>query len=267
MKKVLPIANGIALIATISVNYFSNTGMLNGNTMKTMSDKYFNYFTPAGYAFSIWGLIYLGLLGFVFYSAGSLFKKGKDNLKQGPLDDLLGKIGWWFVLSCVANSFWVMAWLYDYTGLSVLLMILILVSLGKIVSNTRMELDAHPFKTYLFVFWPFTIYFGWISLALIANIAAYLTKINWNGWGISELNWTIIMIVVAGFVNILMIRLRNMREFGAVGIWALLAISVSNANNNASTSIIYTCYVVAGIVLIFLLLSAIKNRHRSFENM
>src|SRR5690554_5154722 len=163
MKTLLPVANGIALIITIVMNYLSNTGVFNGNTMETISDRYSNYFTPAGYAFSIWGLIYLGLLGFVFYTGRSLFTRKEA-------DPFLFNIGWWFVLSCLANSLWVVTWLNDYIGFSVLLMIILLISLLKIIVNTRMELDHHPFKKYLFIFWPFALYSGWVSVALIANI-------------------------------------------------------------------------------------------------
>lgn len=260
MKKILPAANAIALIFTIVINYLSNTGILNGNTMKTLSDKYFTFFTPAGYAFSIWGLIYIGLLGFVIYTGRTLFKKSTE-------EPLLLKIGWWFVISCLANALWVVAWLYDYTGTSVLIMAVILISLLKIILNTRMELDSYPLKKYLFIFWPFALYFGWISVAIIANIAAYLTKVGWNGWGISGASWSIIMIVVAGLINIAMIRLRNLREYGLVGIWALIAISVANKHTPTGTPIVYTCYAVAAIIFIFITISALKTKNRNASSM
>src|SRR5690606_26660991 len=133
MKKTLSLVNGIALLVTIVINYLSNTGVFGGNTMETISDKYANYFTPAGYAFSIWGLIYIGLAGFVVYTGRSLFMKKGD-------DTLIERIGWWFVLSCVANSLWVVTWLLDYTGISVLLMFVILLSLVKIIVNTHTDL-------------------------------------------------------------------------------------------------------------------------------
>lgn len=260
MKKTLPIANALAISLTIAVNYVSNSGLLNGNSMKTISDKYFNYFTPAGFAFSIWGLIYVGLLGFVFYTGSNMLN---DDKKQ----NILSKIGWWFVLSCLANSLWVVAWLYDYTGASVIIMSVILFSLLKIIVNTRMELDAHPIKDYLFIYWPFALYSGWITVALIANISAYLTKINWDGWGISDVNWAIIMVCIAGLVNILMILKRNLREFAIVGIWALFAISVSNSKNINGISITYTCYVVMFIIAAFIVWSGSKNSNRSLDNM
>jgi hypothetical protein len=261
MKKTLKVANGIALVVTIVMNYLSNSGVFNGNTMKTISDKYHNYFTPAGYAFSIWGLIYLGLLGFVLFTGRDLFTKKNTT----DTDPLVEKIGWWFALSCAANSFWVVAWLYDYIGLSVLIMIVLLFSLLMVIKNTRMELDYHPFKNYVFIFWPFALYAGWITVALIADIAAWLTKVGWDGWGLSEITWTIIMIVVAGLINIFMVWQRNLREYALVGIWALIAIAVSNENK--VQSILYTCYIVSAIILVSIIMSGFKNRHSSLGGM
>jgi hypothetical protein len=251
MKKTLQIANAIALIVTIGINYLSNTGFFNRNTMKSISDKYYNYFTPAGYAFSIWGLIYIGLIAFTIYSAKGLFKKTGN-------DWPVLEIGWWFVISCAANSFWVIAWLYDFTGLSVVLMIVLLFSLIKITLNTRMELDDLPLKKIAFVWWPFCLYSGWISVALIADVAAYLTKIKWDGFGLSEINWTIIMIIVAGIINLIITWKRNMREFALVGVWGLVAIAVSNWNSGKS--IVYIALAVAVILFISLSVHAYKNR-------
>lgn len=251
MKKLLSVANGVALVATIIMNYLSNTGVFNNKTVADISDSYQNYFTPAGYAFSIWGIIYLGLLAFVIYSGRGLFKKTTG-------DWPVLEIGWWFVISCVANSCWIVAWLYDYTGLSVLIMIVMLVCLVKIILNTRMELDDLPGKKIALVWWPFCIYSGWISVALIADVAAYLTKIQWNGFGISQITWTIVMIIVAGILNLFITWKRNMREFALVGVWALIAIAVSN--KNGAQSIVYSAIIVAGILFISISVHAYKNR-------
>lgn len=254
MKKLFPIVNGVALVSTIFVNYLSNTGVFNGNTMKTVSDRYFNFFTPAGYAFSIWGLIYLGLLTFTFYSGKCLFNKQQPH-------PALEKIGWWFFFSCVANSCWVAAWLYDYTALSVLLMAVILISLLKIIANLNINLVKQQTKDYLFINLPFTLYVGWISVAIIANVAALLTKINWNGWGIAPTTWTIIMVIIAGLVNVLMVTQRNMRAYGLVGIWALLAIAANQ--NSDGKSIVYACYTVGVAILISIVLNFFRPNWRN----
>jgi hypothetical protein len=251
MKKILSIVNGVALIATLFMNYLSNTGLFNGNTNKTISDLYSNYFTPAGYAFSIWGFIYLGLLAFVFYTGRNLYQKNTD-------DTLQLKIGWWFLISCFANSFWLVAWLYNYLSIALIIMLLIFISLLKIILNTNAGLTKFKTKDYLFVVLPFTVYFGWISVAFVANAAALLVKINWSGWGISAINWAIIMIIVAGLINLFIVLKRNLPEFGLVGVWAIMAISVANATKNST--IVYVCYIVASILMVAIIWRIFNKR-------
>ena len=130
-----------------------------------------------------------------------------------------------------------------------------------------MELDYHPFTKYLFIFWPFALYTGWITVALIANISAWLTKIGWNGWGISDNIWAIILIGIAGIINILAVRTRNLREFALVGIWGLMAVAASNGSDQGSTAVVYTCYGVSAIIFVFIVLNAVKSRQRSFDRM
>ena len=251
MQKRLSVANIFALIVTIVLNYLSNTGIFNGNTMSTVSAAYQNLFTPAGYAFSIWGLIYLGLAAFVIYHAVVSFKSNQEN-------NVVLKVGWWFVISCIANCAWIFAWLYDYTGLSVIIMIMLLFSLMMIVLKTRMELDDLPMKQIAFVWWPFSLYAGWITVALIANIAAWLTKINWDGFGISAITWTIIMIIIAGIIYLLMTWQRNMREYALVGVWGLLAIAV--ANWTTEPSIVQSSIIISVILFVSSTVHAIRNR-------
>ena len=254
MKKLLAVGNIIAFLATVAFNYISNTGAINGNTMSTVSAKYENLFTPAGYAFSIWGLIYLMLFGFVIYQAFALI--GHERPKR-----MIAKVGIWFIVSCIANIGWIFAWLNEYIGLSVMVMVLLLFSLIMIILRGRLELDDEPLPIIAFLWWPFTFYSGWITVALIANIAAFLTAENWSGFGISEVAWTIIMIVVAGLVNLLITWTRNMREFALVGAWGIIAIAVANWNEHQA--IVITAVVVAGILLISTGIHGYRNRETS----
>jgi hypothetical protein len=262
MKKTLQIANIIAFVVTIALNYVAGAGLINGQTIGDISARYENLFTPAGYAFSIWGLIYLMLAGFVIYQARGLFKE-TDN------DDFILQIGWWFVISCLANSLWLIAWVYDYIGLSVLLIIVLLLSLIKIIVNTNMERWDAPFPKIVLLWWPFCFYSGWITVAVIANISAYLTKAGWQGWGISEPSWAIIMIIAAGLINLFMIVSRNMREFAAVGIWALAAVAA--ANWTGYQSIVITAITVSIILFLAITIHGYQNRatapHLKFKQM
>ncbi|WP_221392209.1 tryptophan-rich sensory protein [Dyadobacter sp. NIV53] len=255
MKKTLQAANILALIITIIMNYLSNTGVFNGNTMATVSARYQNLFTPSGYAFSIWGFIYIGLIAFVIHQGKGLFKKGYT-------PSIVEEIGWAFVISCVANCLWILAWLYEFTGASVLIMIVLLVSLLRIIILTRMELDLVPFKRVALVWWPFSLYLGWIMVAVIANTAAYLTKIEWNGFGISDTGWTIMMICVAGAAYLFITWNRNMREAAFVGAWGLAA--VASANWNKTQSVAFAAINVTAILILSGLVHGYKNRKNPF---
>lgn len=256
MKKTGQLINGIALIATIVVNYLSNSGLLNGETMSSISAKYQNLFTPAGYAFSIWGLIYLALLGFVIYF-GPFTKQTEEKEK------VVEQIGWWFALSCIANSLWVFVWLYEYTLLTVLLMVFILFALFKIIQSCQFEIKKKDIKSTIFLRFPFYIYSGWISLALIANVAAYLKKIEWSGFGLSEITWTLVMLAIATFLNLFMIWKKKMHEYSLVAVWALVAIAVANSDNNSI--IANTASMMAVFVFINIILSAMLNRKSDFQ--
>lgn len=250
MKKTFQLLNVIFLVVTILMNYLSNTGIFNGETMASISAKYPSLFTPAGYAFSIWGLIYLGLFGFVlYYGAFSKNSETKEKTVQ--------KIGWWFVISCICNSLWVVTWIYGYLLLSVPIMIFLLVSLFKIIGNTKEEFRSNDVKTNLFLKLPFSIYAGWISVALIANIAAFLVKIEWNGFGIYETTWTIIMISIAGLLHLFMIWKQKMVAFACLAVWALVAIAVANHDRN--DTVYNVALAIAAILLVSILIYIIKD--------
>src|SRR5690606_40464490 len=165
MTRTLQIANGIALVFTILFNYISNTGVFNGKTIGNVSDEYHNLFTPAGYAFSIWGLIYILLFAFVIYTGRSLFKPEKNESET-----FVNRMGWWFVVSCIANCLWIVTWLYGYTGLSVLILAVLLVAL-LIILLTALQYKRNTAEKWLINI-AFQIYSGWISVALIAAAAS-----------------------------------------------------------------------------------------------
>lgn len=239
MKKQLQIANGFFLVFTVIFNYLSNTGIFNGKTIGNVSDQYHNLFTPAGYAFSIWGVIYLLLLGFVIYTGRSLFNPAKNEA-----DDFVEKIGWWFVISCLANCAWIVTWLYGLTGLSVIVLVISLTCLLIILKHALIYTENNAKRWLINI--PFQIYSGWVSVALIAATAAWLKKINWSGWGISEVNWTIILIIIASVIHLFMTWKKNAPIFALAAVWALVAIAQSN---KMEISPVYWVAISAAILL------------------
>lgn len=251
MKKIFQILNGIAFGSTVFINYLSNTGILDGKTIGGVSDNIKSLFTPAGYAFSIWGIIYLLVLGFSIYQGGSLFKKGKE-------DDFVEKIGYWFIISCAANCCWVFSWIYGYTGLSCFFIFLLLISLLKIVVNLNINNHKVSPLKFTFLYLPFIIYSGWVTVASVANVSSYLVKIGWNGFGISDEIWTISMILIAVFINAILLFKRNMSAFALVGSWALIAIGV--ANQTRENTVGFIAFLSAGVLLILVAIQLLKTR-------
>ncbi|MCJ7465739.1 MAG: tryptophan-rich sensory protein [Maribacter sp.] len=251
MKKTLAFLNLTSVILVIGVNYFTQAFRLNNTTIGEISGRYDNLFTPASYAFAIWGLIFLGLVSYSIFQVRRAFFSNKPS-------EFIDQTGYWFAIANILNSAWVFAFMFDYIGLSVLIMLGILFSLLKIVFKTNMERWDAPIEIIAFVWWPICIYAGWISVATIANFAAYLTKLGWNGGGLSASTWTQIMIGIATLLNLLMIRTRNMREFAVVGIWALFAIYMRHVT--IQEPIAYTALLGSIIIFIVVCIHGYRNR-------
>jgi hypothetical protein len=251
MNKSLAIANLFSVITAIMASYFSQRIGINGNTISSLSAEYANLFTPAGYAFAIWGLIFTGLLLFAIFQIYKSFTGKPEGIKDF-------KTGPWFYIANFANASWVFAWLYEYTLLSVFLMLIILVSLITIVFKNNMERWDAPFKTIAYFWWPICLYSGWIAVATIANISAYLAKLGWDGGFLTEVEWTMVMIAIATAINITIIYTRNMREFALVGAWALVAIYVRHLDSQSTLA--YVSLIAAGLIFLNISYHGFINR-------
>lgn len=251
MKKRLSVLNLVSVILVIAINYISQAIRINETTIGEVSNKYFNLFTPASYAFAIWGLIFMALIAYGIYQVKMAFFSEKSAA-------LIEETGYWFIITNILNCAWVFVFAFEYTGISVLVMLGILFSLIKIILNTNMEKQPVSRSTFIFGWLPIGIYSGWIAVATVANVSAYLAKLNWDGGFLSHTNWTITMIIIATFVYLLMIYKRTMYEFATVGIWALFAIYVRHQNEYST--IAYTALAGCAIILVAILWNVYKKR-------
>ncbi len=163
----------LAVLAMITVNILANALPINGQNTGEISDRFDVFFVPAGYVFSIWGLIYLGLLAYAVYQA----------LPAQAENPTLRSIGYLFVLSCLANIAWIFLWHYNLVALSVVAMLALLGLLLAIY--LRLDIGRAPVAPAMkwLVHVPFSIYLGWITVATIANITSWLYEVGWSGWG------------------------------------------------------------------------------------
>ena len=233
MRSVLVV---VATIATIAFNFLAGTGRLNGVMTNEVSDKYPTVLTPAGYAFSIWGLIYFGLVAFTIYQ---LLPSKLERLRN---------VRTFYIVSCVLNCAWLYAWHSYAIGLCVILILALLATLALI--NIKLK-NADSARDALFTKAPFGIYFGWVTAASIVNFVIYLRSIDVQ---MSASAWNILgcIFITAALVAALIVRvkLRNFLYPLAVA-WAATGIAIEQQGN---TAIILAC----AICVIFCLVLSIS---------
>lgn len=232
--------NVLALLAVIVVNGLANALPLNGQTTGEISDRFDIYFVPAGYVFSIWGLIYLTLIGFVVYQA---LPSQRDNPR-------LRSVGYLFALSCAANAAWLFAWHYEAFALSMVAMAALLLLLIGIY--LRLEIGRSPVSSAerWLVRVPFSIYLGWITVATIANASSLLDYLDWGGWGISPETWTVIMLAAATGITATVSVTRGDLAFGGVIVWAFVGIAVKHAGTPVVSTAAWAAAVAAAVVTV-----------------
>ncbi len=216
MKKALPFLNLISFILVIIINYLANSLPLNSVTTGGVSDGYPSLFTPIGFTFAIWGVIYLLLGIFIFYQMGFV----------GTEQDLTfyrNKVGYLFITSCILNIAWLISWHYKMLLVSLAIMFTLLINLILIYLRINGKSTYLRKRNYL-VTLPFSIYLGWIMVASIANTSIYLLSINWDRFGYSDVFWTNLMLLTALFIFTLFVYLRRDIFVMLVYIWATFGI-------------------------------------------
>jgi len=208
--------NLAAFVLVLAMNTLSNVLPLNSQTMPEISAKYPSLFTPAGFTFSIWGVIYLGLMIFVIYQA---LPSQRDN-------DAISRISRLFQLSCLANAAWIVVWHYDLLWLSLLIMLLLLASLIGIYRQLLDEVEHAPVSQHLALHLPFSLYTGWITVATIANVSVLQTANGWDSAGLTAISWTLMKLAVAGAIGATVISRVGDAVFILVIAWASYGISV-----------------------------------------
>lgn len=252
-----PLLNIVVYIIMVTLNALSITLPLGGKTTQELSEMYANPFTPAGFTFSIWSVIYTLLLIFSLIPLINYFR-GKE--QKNKLVDK--NIGYLYAISCLLNGLWILAWQYQFTGLSVVIMLSLLVTLIRIHGEIRKNTTGLTWNDKYITFPAFSIYLGWISVATIANIVAWTVSINWGGFGFSPIHWTITMIVVATLLGtIILVKYRDI-FFNLVILWALYGIMSKRLSVDpiAFASIVTTTQVCMAFLLGAITVITIKRK-------
>ncbi|MEQ9103442.1 MAG: hypothetical protein RIE53_01955 [Rhodothermales bacterium] len=237
-----------AYVLMVSVNALANILPIGGNTTGAVSDAYASMFTPAGFTFAIWSIIYLGLLLLVVVQALPRFRH----------DERLRRMDGAFMLNGVLNAAWIVAWHHEYLWLSMAIMLGLLATLVVMYDAVRKGAEPDWLFTMSFRV-PVSLYLAWICVATVANISILQSAAGWNNAVFSEPTWTLLKLaVVAAVAGSVFFRFRD-AVFVAVVAWAAFGIQA----NQAAGSVVGMAAV--GLCLACLLLVVVRVFGRNRE--
>jgi hypothetical protein len=231
----------VAFVFTLVMNTLAVALPLFGRSTKEISDSFPSFFTPAGYVFSIWSVLYLTQLVFTVYQA----------LPAQASNPRIRAVRYPFVAACLFNGIWIIAWHGLIVPLSMVLMLGLLGSL--ILAYNRLEIgvtaDLNNADRWL-VRLPFSLYLGWITVATVANAVSLLLNLNWNGFGISGATWAAVLVLIAASFGVAFSLSRRDIGYNMVLLWAFGGIYVAQSTNGIiiSSLVLGAVLILAAIV-------------------
>jgi len=243
----------LILIGTLSwalmifMNYAAGTGYLFENSVGQVSYSYPTLITPAGFTFSIWGVIYIFWTLFLIQLWRKSIQRTSERITHAAIA---------FIIINLSNTFWIITWTEEFLLLSVILIILLLVALVKLSIIVKAEIVPIKWTDLVFVHWTVSIYLGWVILATVLNISIYLESIQAFA-NIPNKEWiAMALLLISAIIYVLLIIKRNMREMGLVGIWGLSGIAQAQL---ASYPIVAYTAIAMGVVLVITVVKNIKS--------
>jgi hypothetical protein len=244
-----PILTALAVIITLTTNTLAVVLPLNNRSTKEISDSFQVFFTPAGYVFSIWSVIYTALIAFTIYSF----------LPRNRTNATLQAIFPWFMLSCAMNSAWIFLWHYGFYPLSLVVMLVLLASLVMVYIRLGIGETRYSGSDFWCVRFTFSIYLGWICVATIANATALLYDVQWSGFGISAEVWTAVMLGVAVTLGAILTETRRDAVLVSVFLWAFVGIAVKHS---AVAVVGTSAYLAVGLAAALVVRGFLLSRRR-----
>ncbi|HEX8369917.1 MAG TPA: TspO/MBR family protein [Pyrinomonadaceae bacterium] len=213
-----------ATVGVIIINYLAGTGSINNTTPGEVSDKYPTLITPAAYAFSIWGLIYLGMILFGVYQALPSQTTNPHFLRTRTI----------YIAGCVANCAWIYFWLHERILIATAVIFILLAALVFI--NLNLKGANSMLETWL-VRVPFGIYFGWVTVASILNAAVALIFTGVEASNTTATVWACVLIAAAATLGVLIRWKLSLAAYALTVAWALTAIAVKQSGRTLIVSL------------------------------
>ncbi|KAF3302258.1 tryptophan-rich sensory protein [Carnobacterium sp. PL12RED10] len=239
--------NVVILLVTFFMNFLGASGLINGMSQATVSDKYNTLITPAGFTFSIWGIIYSVLLIWVVYLA---FQS-----KNTAYREIINAITPFYWVSLITNMIWIVTFSFEWLGMSTIF--IFIYSLVLTACMNKIRTFKHPGQWFLAI--TFGLHTGWLLIASVLNVAAFLVQINWSGFGISDTVWTgLVMIVAMAIATFVTVSVKNAILPLPIA-WAFFGIRIALIEKGGYTALELLAIVGIVVMLLVSIYTFIKN--------
>ena len=237
------------LLLTLVVNFLGGTGRINNTSQGEVSDMYHTLITPAGFAFSIWSVIY----GLLLISLIVMIVKYEDYYYRKAIEEITPLL--W--ISFITNMLWIVTFSYLQIGISTIFIFIYLISLTLIVQRLRSLND----KKYWLLPLTFGLNTGWLFIATVVNVAAYLVQIEWNGFGLTEDTWALIIMVVALLLAVFVQSQVKNAAFPLPIAWAFFGIYQELQSISSYPTLEITALIITGLLIILAIYFFIRNKN------
>lgn len=245
MNRVWQVANIVSLGFALVANGLVGAQLLRLPAIADISDAFATPLTPAGYAFSIWSLIYALLVVFAVYQAR------QEN------GDLARKAGPYFVVASVCNGLWPYVFVQEWLPASVVLLLVLTAALYALLWRLEIALKNVSKGATVCVWWPLLVYTGWVTVASVVNVASLL---DWMGVEVAAATATEVLIGVTVALLVLLVR-RHVRELVLASAWGIVAIGVQQLQADAGSAMVTaTAFLTGALLCMAALYHAYRNR-------
>lgn len=241
--------NLILFSITLGINFLGATGQINNLSQSDVSDRYHTLITPAGFTFSIWSVIY----GLMLISILLMIVKHNERYYKKTIE----ATSFYLWVAFIANSLWIVSFSYLQIGISTIFIFIYLFSLMFIIKQLHSLNDT---KRWVFPL-TFGIHAGWVFIASVVNIAAFLVQIEWNGFGLSDELWAILIMIIAGLLALFVLLQVKNATFTLPIAWAFFGINQELQNTVQSTSLNILSLVLVAILSMAAIFLFIRNQY------
>lgn len=261
LHRQIALINLLTFLSAFLVSMLGQTDILGDYYMSEISAKYGTGITPAAFTFSIWSLLYTSLFVMVIGHLYLAYKKPENYIINRELQ-IIGPV---FAINQLAIGLWVYLWLNDYIGLSLVLILVQLYTL-YVISQRLSLLNPKLGKVSLFLTQlPLSLYFGWITIATLANFAAWISSLGWLAETHLDVYLSYVLLLVAIAVGAVTIYFRHNIFYGLVFIWALYGIAMHRLEIGDPRYGNITYLSLFGIVVLLLLIIRTVIRFKKIE--